>query len=86
MRDGQDSVFPFWLSATQAADYAQKHWPNYIPKRICPQDFKQGLIPTLTRLKVKPALCHAPSLKLKLTAQLVEHMLFTDFHADVHYT
>jgi hypothetical protein len=86
MRDSGDYIFPFWLTENQAQRYAQLHWPNYTPKRIHPSDFKQALIPTLTRLHVKPALCHAPSIKLKLTAQLMEHMFFNKAAKELHYT
>ena len=76
MRDPADHIFPFWLSEAQAQRYADLHWPHYHPRRINPSDFKDALLPTLTRLKVKPALCHSPSFKFKLNAQLMQHIFF----------
>lgn len=76
MRDGADHVFPFWLSASQAQRYANTHWPHYQPRRIYPVDFKDSLLPTLSRLQVKPALCYSTSLRFKLNPQLMQHMFF----------
>ena len=75
--DHDDYVFPFWLNGLQAHKYAKKHWPNYTPKRITPKDFENSLLPTLTRLKVTPALCNASNKKLKLTTQQMLHFFFS---------
>ena len=77
MRDQEDHVFPFWLNPTQARKYAEKHWPHYQPRKITPQDFKESLLPTLSRLKVKPALCY-PNFKLKLNQHMMRALFFQD--------
>lgn len=78
MSDDEDFIFPFWLNSTQAHKYAQLHWPNYTPRKITPQDFQQGLLPTLTRLNVTPALCNASSQKFKLTTHQMHHFFFSE--------
>ena len=75
--DADDCIFPFLINGLQAHKYAKKHWPNYIPKRITPKDFENSLLPTLTRLKVTPALCNASNKKLKLTTQQMRHFFFS---------
>ncbi|MGE8541024.1 DUF2750 domain-containing protein [Acinetobacter sp. ANC 3813] len=78
-RDGEDSIFPFWLNGLQAHKYAQKHWPHYQPKKITPADFENSLLPTLTRLNVTPALCNSSNhKKLKLSTQLMRHFFFSN--------
>lgn len=79
-KDADDFIFPFWLNGLQAHKYAKKHWPNYTPKRITPKDFENSLLPTLTRLKVIPALCNASNKKLKLTTQQMHHFFFSTPH------
>ena len=76
-KDAEDCIFPFWLNGLHAHQYAKKHWPNYTPKRITPKDFENSLLPTLTRLKVTPALCNASNKKLKLTTQQMRHFFFS---------
>ena len=74
--DGEDYVFPFWLNGVQAHRYAKKHWPNYTPKRITPQDFEVALLPTLTRINATPAL-YTANKKFKLTTAQMRHFFFT---------
>lgn len=76
-KDEDDFVFPFWLNGLQAHKYAKKHWPSYTPKRITPKDFETALLPTLTRLKVTPALCNSSNQKLKLTTLQMRHFFFS---------
>ena len=78
MSDQEDFIFPFWLNNVQAYKYAQLHWPNYVPRKITSQDFQNSLLPTLTRLKVTPALCNSTSKKFKLTTQQMRHLFFLD--------
>ena len=78
MSDHEDFIFPFWLSNAQAHKYAQQHWSNYTPKKITPQDFQNFLLPTLTRLRVIPALCNASNQKFKLTTQQMRHFFFSE--------
>jgi len=66
-----------WLNGLQAHKYAKKHWPSYTPKRITPKDFETALLPTLTRLKVTPALCNSSNQKLKLTTLQMRHFFFS---------
>ena len=74
--DQDDFVFPFWLNGVQAHRYAKKHWPNYVPKKITPQDFQESLLPTLTRLNVTPALFNSNQRKFKLSTQQMRHFFF----------
>lgn len=74
--DGEDYIFPFWLNGLQAHRYAKKHWPNYTPKRITPQDFEVALLPTLTRIHATPAL-YTANKKFKLTTAQMRHFFFT---------
>lgn len=78
MREQEEHIFPFWLNPTQAKKYAEKHWPQYEPRKISSKDFKDSLLPTLNRLKVKPALCHHSSLTFKLNTQLMRLFFFQD--------
>lgn len=80
MRDQDDFIFPFWLNAAQAQKYAQSHWPQYEPCKISLQDFKESLLPTLSRLKVIPALCHQANLKFKFNTQLMHMFFFQNQH------
>jgi len=75
-KDGEDFIFPFWLNGLQAHKYAKKHWPNYTPKKITPEDFETSLLPTLTRLKVTPA-AYSANKKIKLSTQQMRHFFFT---------
>ncbi len=75
--DHDDYVFPFWLNGLHAHQYAQLHWPNYIPKKITPQDFQSALLPTLSRLKVTPALCNGTK-RMKLSTSQMRHFFFND--------
>lgn len=52
--------------------------PNYTPRKITPNDFQEYLLPTLTRLRVTPALCNASSQKFKLTTQQMRHFFFSE--------
>ncbi|MCU4414914.1 DUF2750 domain-containing protein [Acinetobacter sp. WU_MDCI_Axc73] len=74
--DQDDFVFPFWLNGVQAHRYAKKHWPNYVPRKITPQDFQNSLLPTLTRLNVTPALFNSNQRKFKLSTQQMRHFFF----------
>ncbi len=74
--DQDDIIFPFWLNGIQAHKYAKKNWPNYTPRRITPRDFEESLLPTLTRLKVTPALYSSNNIKLKLTTYANAPFLF----------
>ncbi|MFW1806496.1 DUF2750 domain-containing protein [Acinetobacter ursingii] len=74
--DQDDFVFPFWLNGVQAHRYAKNHWPNYVPKKITPQDFQESLLPTLTRLNVTPALFNSNQRKFKLSTQQMRHFFF----------
>lgn len=78
MSDQEDFIFPFWLNSAQAHNYAQLHWPDYTPRKITPKDFQESLLPTLTRLKVTPALCNSSSRKFKLTTQQMRHFFFSE--------
>ena len=78
MSDHEDFIFPFWLNSVQAHNYAQLHWPDYTPRKITPKDFQESLLPTLTRLKVTPALCNSSSRKFKLTTQQMRHFFFSE--------
>ena len=40
MRDQEDCIFPFWLNPLDAKNYAQQHWPDYIPRKINSEDLK----------------------------------------------
>jgi hypothetical protein len=75
--DQDDIIFPFWLNGIQAHKYAKKNWPNYTPRRITPRDFEVALLPTLTRLKVTPALYSSNNIKLKLTTMQMRHFFFS---------
>ena len=46
---------------------------NYKPRKITPKDFHESLLPTLTRLKVTPALFNSSHRKLKLSTQQMHH-------------
>lgn len=74
--DQEDFIFPFWLNGVQAHRYAKTHWPNYKPRKITPKDFHESLLPTLTRLKVTPALFNSSHRKLKLSTQQMHHFFF----------
>jgi Protein of unknown function (DUF2750). len=77
MTSDQDHIiFPFWLNGIQAHKYAKKHWPNYTPRRITPEDFEASLLPTLTRLKVIPALHSSSHIRLKLTTSQMRLFFF----------
>ncbi|MFI8037901.1 DUF2750 domain-containing protein, partial [Acinetobacter baumannii] len=41
-----------------------------------PKDFHESLLPTLTRLKVTPALFNSSHRKLKLSTQQMHHFFF----------
>ncbi|AOA58629.1 DUF2750 domain-containing protein [Acinetobacter larvae] len=70
------NIFPFWLNAVQANQYAKVHWPNYRPRKITPQDFQEALLPTLTRFKIIPALFNASRCKFRLSTQQMHHFFF----------
>lgn len=74
--DEESFIFPFWLNGVQAHRYAQKHWPNYTPKKITPQDFQTSLLPTLKRLNVTPALFSSSQCKFKLSTWQMSHFFF----------
>lgn len=74
--DEESFIFPFWLNGVQAHRYAQKHWPNYTPKKITPQDFQTSLLPTLKRLNVTPALFSSSQCKFKLSTWQMTHFFF----------
>ena len=78
MSDHEDFIFPFWLNSIQAHNYAKLHWPDYTPRKITPKDFQESLLPTLTRLKVTPALCNSSNRKFKLTTQQMRHFFFSE--------
>lgn len=71
------NIFPFWLSSLQALQYAKIHWPNYIPKKITPQDFEQALLPTLNRFDVSPTLFNHKTRRFKLSTAQMRHFFFT---------
>ncbi|EEY90605.1 MAG: hypothetical protein ACD_6C00572G0003 [uncultured bacterium] len=77
MRDQEDCIFPFWLNPLDAKNYAQQHWPDYIPRKINSEDFENALLPTLSRLNVTPALFNTNGTKLKLTAAQMRHLFFS---------
>ena len=79
-QDQKEYIFPFWLSSLHAYQYAKKHWPHYVPKKITPADFEDSLLPTLTRFKVSPTLFSQKSKRFKLTT---EHMRFFFFDHSV---
>lgn len=68
--------FPFWLNPIQAHQYAKIHWPQYTPRKITSKDFKESLLPTLTRLNIMPALFNSSSRKFKLSTLQMEHFFF----------
>lgn len=72
----EDNIFPFWLNSTQAYRYAQNHWPDYQPRKINPQDFEKLLLPTLNRLKVRPALFGSSNQIFKLSTLQMKHFFF----------
>ncbi|MRT39351.1 DUF2750 domain-containing protein, partial [Acinetobacter sp. RIT698] len=83
MKSGSNEVyFPFWLNAVQAHQYAKIHWPHYTPRRITPKDFRESLLPTLTRLNIMPALFNSSSRKFKLSTSQMEHFFF---HSHVQF-
>ncbi|MFW1736111.1 MULTISPECIES: DUF2750 domain-containing protein [unclassified Acinetobacter] len=83
MKSGSNEVyFPFWLNAVQAHQYAKTHWPHYTPRRITPKDFRDSLLPTLTRLNIMPALFNSSSRKFKLSTSQMEHFFF---HSHVQF-
>ncbi len=71
--DQQDYIFPFWINGLQAHRYAKNFWPEYVPRKIHSSDFHETLLPTLTRLKVTPALFHNGELKFKLSSVQMHH-------------
>lgn len=77
MREQDEYIFPFWLSHSHATQYAQQHWPNYVPKKITPENFESALMPTLTRLNVKPAILYGNRKPLKLTIGQMRHFFFS---------
>jgi hypothetical protein len=77
MRDQEDYIFPFWLNPVDAKNYAQQHWPDYTPRKINSEDFKNNLLPTLMRLKVIPTLCSSNGTKLKLSTAQMHHLFFS---------
>lgn len=74
--DAQDFIFPFWLSALEANRYAKQHWHHYTPKKITPEEFENALLPTLTRLKVTPALFNTSDHSFKLSTLQMHHFFF----------
>ncbi|PZO86478.1 MAG: DUF2750 domain-containing protein, partial [Acinetobacter johnsonii] len=46
-------------------------------KKITPQDFQSALLPTLSRLKVTPALCNGTK-RMKLSTSQMRHFFFND--------
>ncbi len=74
--DQEHHIFPFWLSCSQAQKYAQKKWPNYTARKITPEDFQKSLLPTLTRLNVKPTLYNSNHQKFKFSPQLMKYFFF----------
>lgn len=72
----QEYIFPFWLNSVQALHYAKIHWPHYQPRKITSDDFKNSLLPTLTRLKVTPALCNHRDRHFKLTIPHMQMLFF----------
>ncbi|WP_278804352.1 DUF2750 domain-containing protein [Acinetobacter soli] len=84
IKSDEDSfIFPFWLNGVQAHRYAQKHWPNYVPKKIKPQDFQTALLPTLKRLNVTPALFSSSQCKFKLSTTQMSHFFFAQSQLNV---
>ena len=77
MRDQEDYIFPFWLNSLDAKKYAEAHWPDYVPRRINPEDFEKNLLPTLSRLAVTPTLCSGNDTKLKLSIVQMRHLFFS---------
>lgn len=74
--ENSDHIFPFWMNSTQAIHYAKVHWPNYTPRRITIKDFKESLLPTLTRLDVSPALFNHKNRKFKLSTKQMHQIFF----------
>lgn len=72
-----ENIFPFWMNAFQAIQYAKVHWPNYVPKKITPHDFEISLLPTLTRLQVSPALFNQKNRRFKLSTAQMKHLFFS---------
>ncbi len=52
--DHDDYVFPFWLNGLHAHQYAQLHWPNYIPKKIRAAGFPKRITAYSVTLKSHP--------------------------------
>lgn len=77
MRDQDETLFPFWLNSSHAANYAKENWPNYTPRKITPEDFEQALLPTLHRLNVTPVLVRGSGKQIKLTIGQVRHFFFS---------
>lgn len=76
--DQEHHIFPFWLSCSQAQIHSQKNWPNYIPRRIPPEDFQKSLLPTLARLNVTPTLYDSNHQKFKFSSQLMKYFFFNN--------
>ena len=76
LRDQEEVIFPLWLNPIHAQTYAEKHWPNYTPTKITPDDFNQALVPTLTRLNLSPALFDTGT-KLKVTIAQLQQFIFS---------
>ncbi|MFC6052064.1 hypothetical protein A6M14_05495 [Acinetobacter sp. Ac_877] len=74
--DQEHHIFPFWLSCAQAEKHAQKHWPNYTPRKITPEDFQKSLLPTLVRLNVTPTLYNSNQQKFKFSSQMMKYFFF----------
>ena len=74
--DHSEHIFPFWMNSFQAIQYAKVHWPQYVPKKITPQDFELSLLPTLTRLQVSPALFNQKKRRFKLSTPQMKHLFF----------
>ena len=74
--DQEDVIFPLWMNPLQAEKYAQQHWPNYSPKKITAEEFKNALLPTLTRLNLSPAL-YGNGAKLKMTVTQLQQFIFS---------
>lgn len=75
-QDQKDFIFPFWLSSLHAYQYAQIHWPHYIPKKITSKDFEQSLLPTLSRFKVAPTLFNQHKKHFKLSTDQMRLFFF----------
>lgn len=78
MRDHDETLFPFWLNSSHATNYASKHWPNYRPRKITPEDFEQSLIPILRRFNVTPVLVRGSGKQIKLTIGQMRHFFFAE--------